>query len=154
MYGYDLAYLKGRIVGALGGRAAEDLVYNDVTTGPENDLEQCTAIARRMVGRWGMSEAVGPVSVLPRDGQQVWPSDPSGPSDETRKLVDDEVRRIVEECYRTATALLRDNRDTLDRLAHTLLENETLGEEEAYAAAGVASPPAATEPLAAASRNP
>jgi cell division protease FtsH len=149
-YGYTAVYLKGRIIGALGGRAAEELVFGEVTTGPESDLEQCTAIARRMVGRWGMSEAVGPVSVLPRDGQQTWPGDPSGSSDETRKLVDDEVRRIIEECYRAAEDLLREHRDQLDRLAHTLLEHETLGEEEAYAAAAVASPPAATESLAAA----
>ena len=136
-YGYNSSYLKGRIVGALGGRAAEALIYDDVTTGPENDLEQCTAIARRMVGRWGMSEAVGPVSVLPRDGQQAYTFDASGPSDETRKLVDDEVRRIVEDCSKDAYALLRENRDKLDWLAHALLEKETLDEEEAYAAAGV-----------------
>jgi len=136
-YGYDVDYLKGRIIGALGGRAAEDLVFGEVTTGPESDLEQCTAIARHMVGRWGMSESVGPVSVLPRDGQQAWPGDPSGPSDETRRLVDDEVRRIVEDCYSTAVGLLRDNRDKLDDLTHTLLANESLGEQEAYAAAGL-----------------
>ena len=134
-YGYDADYLKGRIVGALGGRAAEDLVFGEVTTGPESDLEQCTGIARQMVGRWGMSVAVGPVSVLPRDGQQTWPGDPSGPSDATRRLVDDEVRRIIEECYATAVGLLRENRDKLDDLTHALLANETLGEQEAYAAA-------------------
>jgi cell division protease FtsH len=133
-YGYGAAYLKGRIVGALGGRAAEELIYHDVTTGAESDLEQCTAIARQMVGRWGMSEEVGPVSVLPRDGQQAWPFDASGPSDETRKLLDDEVRRIVEDCYGTAENLLRDNRDKLETLAHALLEKESLEEEEAYAA--------------------
>ena len=64
-YGYDVAYLRGRIVGALGGRAAEQVVYGDFTTGAESDLEQVTRIARMMVGRWGMSEKVGMVSVLP-----------------------------------------------------------------------------------------
>ena len=135
-YGYAKSYLSGRIVGALGGRVAEQLIYEDFTTGAESDLEQVTAIARRMVGRWGMSEAVGPVSVLPRDGEAV-PFGADGPSDETRKLLDEEVRRIVEECYGTAQSLLRDNRDKLDSLAHALLQKETLEEEEAYAAAGV-----------------
>ena len=64
-YGYGADYLRGRIIGALGGRAAEELVYGDVTTGAESDLEQVTRIARQMVGRWGMSEVIGPVSVLP-----------------------------------------------------------------------------------------
>ena len=71
--------------------------------------------------------------------------DPSGPSDETRKLVDDEVRHIIEDCYRTAEELLREHRDQLDKLAHTLLEKETLDEDEAYAAAGVEQ---ATAPVA------
>ena len=67
-YGYDVAYLRGRITGALGGRAAEELVYGDITTGAESDLEQVTRIARQMVGRWGMSDAIGPVSILPAPG--------------------------------------------------------------------------------------
>ena len=74
--------------------------------------------------------------MLPRDGEAV-PFGADGPSDETRKLLDEEVRRIVEECYGTAQSLLRDNRDKLDSLAHALLQKETLEEEEAYAAAGV-----------------
>jgi len=138
-YGYAASYLRGRITGALGGRAAEQLVYGDVTTGAESDLEQVTAIARRMVGRWGMSAAVGPVTVLPRDDAAPWAGGDgaAAPSDETRELVDSEARRIIDECYRRALDLLGENRDRLDRLAHTLLEKETLEEDEAYAAAGV-----------------
>jgi cell division protease FtsH len=147
-YGYDASYLKGRITGALGGRAAEQLIYHQVTTGPENDLEQATAIARQMVGRWGMSEAVGPVSVLPRDGQQSFSFDASAPSDETRKLVDDEVRRILDDCSATASKVLADNRDKLDALAHELLEKESLDEEDAYRAAGMAEATAAISPAA------
>ncbi len=64
-YGYDAAYLRGRITGALGGRAAEEIVYGDITTGAESDLEQVTRIARQMVGRWGMSDAIGPMSPCP-----------------------------------------------------------------------------------------
>ena len=138
-YGYAVSYLRGRMIGALGGRAAEEVVYDDLTTGAESDLEQVTAIARQMVGRWGMSEAVGPVSVVPRNPDMVWPGvdGGSGPSDETRRLVDDEVRRLIEDCYTTALQLVRDNRDKLDGLALRLLEKETLDEDEAYAAAGI-----------------
>ena len=82
-YGYDAAYLRGRIIGALGGRAAEELVYGNVTTGAESDLEQVTRIARQMVGRWGMSEAIGPVSVLPgpNDEPLLFPGTGGGVSD-------------------------------------------------------------------------
>jgi cell division protease FtsH len=136
-YGYTEKYLRGRITGALGGRAAEEVVYANVTTGAESDLQQATQLARQMVGRWGMSAAVGPVSVLPPPGQEQ-PFGLDGVAPGTRERVDDEVRRLVEECYAEAVETLRRNRERLDRLAHTLLERETLDEDEAYAAAGVA----------------
>ncbi|MGY1706277.1 ATP-dependent zinc metalloprotease FtsH [Geodermatophilus sp. SYSU D00697] len=135
-YGYTERYLRGRIVGALGGRAAEDVVYGEVTTGAESDLDQATRLARQMVGRWGMSPAVGPVSVLPRPDQGS-PFEGDGVAPATRELVDTEVRRLIEDCYTEAVGTLRDNRDQLDRLAHALLERETLDEDEAYAAAGI-----------------
>jgi cell division protease FtsH len=135
-YGYSARYLRGRIVGALGGRAAEENVYGDVTTGAENDLDQVTTIARQMVGRWGMSQTIGPVSVLPPPGQES-PLGLDGVAPATRELVDKEVRRIVDDCYAEAVATLRDHREQLNRLAHTLLERETLDEDEAYAAAGI-----------------
>ena len=134
-YGYDTEYLLGRIVGALGGRAAEEIVYGSVTTGAESDLEQVTRVAKAMVGRWGMSEQIGLVSVLPPDGEQIFPG-ADGTSEATRELIDREVRRIVEQCYDRAVQQLRDNRDRLDSLAHALLERETLDEGEAYEAAG------------------
>jgi cell division protease FtsH len=132
-YGYDVAYLRGRIIGALGGMAAERVVFGTVTTGAESDLESATGIARQMVGRWGMSERVGPVSVLPSDG------DPhtAGVSEGLLDLVDEEVRRIVEECAAEATRLLSENRHRLDAVAHQLLEHETLDEADVYAAAGL-----------------
>ena len=68
-YGYSATYLRGRIIGALGGRAAEELVYGDVTTGAESDLDQVSGIARQMVGRWGMSDAVGPSRCSRRPGR-------------------------------------------------------------------------------------
>ncbi|SDN85267.1 ATP-dependent zinc metalloprotease FtsH [Geodermatophilus sp. DSM 45219] len=136
-YGYTERYLRGRITGALGGRAAERIVYGEVTTGAESDLEQATQLARQMVGRWGMSPVVGPVTVLPRPGQEQ-PFGLDGVAPATRELVDEEVRRLVEECFGEAVETLRGNRERLDRLAHTLLERETVDEDEAYAAAGVA----------------
>ncbi len=150
-YGYGAKYLRGRIVGALGGRAAEQIVYGDVTTGAESDLEHVTAIARQMVGRWGMSDAVGLVSVLPRPGNESpFPAaDSNAPAESTRELVDAEVRRIVDECYSQALERLQDNRHRLDSLAHALLEHETLDEQDAYRAAGFDEPPrAAAEPPA------
>jgi cell division protease FtsH len=135
-YGYSEKYLRGRITGALGGRAAEEVVYGDVTTGAESDLDQATRLARQMVGRWGMSAAVGPLSVLPPPGQEQ-PFGGDGVAEATKELVDEEVRRLIDDCHRTAVETLRNNRERLDRLAHTLLERETLDEDEAYAAAGV-----------------
>ena len=136
-YGHSVTYLRGRIVGALGGRAAEEVVYRDVTTGAESDLDQVTSIARQMVGRWGMSAAVGPLTVLPPPGQES-PLGLDGVAPATRELVDSEVRRIVEECHDEAVATLRAHREQLDRLARALMAKETLDEDEAYAAAGVA----------------
>jgi cell division protease FtsH len=134
-YGYDATYLKGKIIGALGGMAAEAEVIGDVTTGAENDLENATGIGRAMVGRWGMSETIGPLSVLPSEGdpRQV------GVSEELLSVVDQEVRRLVEECYAAARRLIRDNRDRLDGIAEQLLIHETLDEPDAYAAAGLQS---------------
>ncbi|NIK61359.1 ATP-dependent zinc metalloprotease FtsH [Kribbella shirazensis] len=131
-YGYDADYLRGRIIGALGGMAAEQEVLGVVTTGAESDLETATRIARSMVGRWGMSQAVGPVSVLPSDG------DPRAvASDALLNTVDEEVRRLIEECYQEARRLLRENRERLDGIAAELLKHETLDEADAYAAAGI-----------------
>ncbi|HWH92520.1 MAG TPA: ATP-dependent zinc metalloprotease FtsH, partial [Baekduia sp.] len=133
-YGYDTAYLLGRITGALGGRAAEEIVYGSVTTGAESDLQQVTQIARSMVGRWGMSEEIGLVTVV--SDEPLYPGASDGNSEATRELIDREVRRIVEECYRRALTQLRENRWRLDGLAQQLLKRETLDEGDAYEAAG------------------
>jgi len=138
-YGYGVSYLRGRIIGALGGRAAEEVVYGDITTGAESDLEQVTAIARRMVGRWGMSEAIGPVSVLPgpADEPLLFPGQGGPTSPRTQEILDTEVRRIIDECYVEAVRVLQANRDRLTALATALLERETLDEADAYEVAGV-----------------
>jgi cell division protease FtsH len=135
-YGYDANYLRGRIVGALGGMAAEQEVFDVITTGAESDLENVTRIARSMVGRWGMSERIGAVSVLPVEGDPRM----AGASDAMLDLVDREVQRIIGECLAEARRLLRENRDKLDRIVEQLLIHETLDEPEVYAAAGIARP--------------
>ncbi|HQP36092.1 MAG TPA: ATP-dependent zinc metalloprotease FtsH, partial [Polyangiaceae bacterium] len=135
-YGYDMKYLKGRIIGALGGTAAEQEVFGVITTGAESDLETVTRIARAMVGRWGMSEKIGAVSVLPSDG----PPTMAGTSNAMLDLVDQEVRRISQECLAEARRLLGENRDKLDGIVTELLARETLDEQEVYAAAGIERP--------------
>ncbi|AZK96765.1 MULTISPECIES: ATP-dependent zinc metalloprotease FtsH [Streptomyces] len=133
-YAYTEEYLRGRIIGALGGMAAEQLVYGVVTTGAESDLEQVTGLARGMVGRWGMSERVGRLTAVPGDAQVPYGLS-AAPA--TLDSVDHEMRRIVDECYEEASRLLRENRHRLDALAQALLEHETLEEEAAYRAAGI-----------------
>jgi cell division protease FtsH len=145
-YGYDEVYLRGRMTGLLGGRAAEELVYGAVTTGAESDLEQATSLARHMVGRWGMSEAIGLVTVLPADGVGPYALAGELVSERTRQAVDDEVRRIADECHAHALEMLREHRQQLDALAHALLEHETLDEMDAYAAAGIPHAPRADAP--------
>jgi cell division protease FtsH len=142
-YGYDANYLRGRIIGALGGMAAEQEVFNVVTTGAENDLEVVTRIARSMVGRWGMSDRIGTQSVLPAEGDPRM----AGMSDALLDAVDEEVRRITDECYAEARRLLRDNRPKLDAIVTQLLARETLDEAEAYLAAGIERPATTPAPV-------
>jgi cell division protease FtsH len=146
--------LRAKIKVSLGGRVAEEVVFDEISTGAESDLDQLTGLARQMVGRWGMSSAIGPLALLPRDGT----GNPfgGGPelSPDTQKLIDDEVRRVVTDAHEEVVTLLHQNRDRLDHLAEALLAQETLDEDAAYAAAGVAhssAPPA--EALALAARS-
>lgn len=135
-YGYDETYLRGKIMSALGGWAAEQTVLGFTTSGVDNDLEQATAIARRMVGRWGMSSKVGAMSVLSNDG------DPRmlGIAEQTLAEVDAEARRILIECQSEAVRLLTEHRDKLDNIVAELMEHETLDEEASYRAAGIERP--------------
>ena len=129
--------IQAKINVALGGRAAEEVVLGETSTGAESDIQQLTEIARQMVGRWGMSSAIGPVAVLPRDGAGPLLPGVAEVSPDTQRLVDDEVRRIIDESHQQVVDLLRRNRSKLDALAAALLEHETLDEKDAYAAAGV-----------------
>ncbi len=127
-FNYSRDYLFTRIMNALGGRGAEEVALGSITTGAENDFQQVSAIARQMVTRWGMSDRVGLVSFSDRpspfgggmsDGSQQY-------SDETARIIDEEVHRIVDEAYRRVKDLLSTYRTTLDRIAQELRRNETL----------------------------
>ena len=136
-FNYDRKELVAKIKVALGGRAAEELVYGEPTTGAESDIQQLTVIARQMVGRWGMSDALGPLALLPADGAGPLLPGASEVSSRTQERIDEEVSRIVEEAHKEVLALLAENRAKLDSLAAALVEHETLDEDDAYAAAGV-----------------
>jgi cell division protease FtsH len=132
-FNYTDAELHAKIRVLLAGRAAEQMIFGELTSGAESDLDQLTTIARHMVGRWGMSESVGMMAALDADTR-------GNASPETLALLDVEVRRIADEAYRDIVALLRDERDRLDALAEALLVHETLDAEDAYAAVGLVRP--------------
>jgi cell division protease FtsH len=156
-FNYRQPEIQAKINVALGGRAAEQIVYGEgeTSTGAESDIQQLTEIARQMVGRWGMSSAIGPIAVIPRDGQGPFLPGAAEVSPDTQKLIDTEVRRIVEESHQAVIALLEENRGKLESLVKALLEHETLDEEDAYAAAGVprTTTPSVADSLAAAARS-
>jgi len=136
-YNYRREDLIAKIKVALGGRAAEKVVFDEISTGAESDIQNLTQVARGMVGRWGMSDAIGPIAVTDgrQDGMLLPGASPaSGP---TQELVDKEVRRIVDEAEEEVVDLLSRERDRLERLAGALLERETLDQPEAYEVAGV-----------------
>jgi len=147
-YNYPEAYLRAKIIGTLGGRAAEEIVYGTRTTGAESDIEQASGIARQMVTRWGMSDRLGMVQLAPR--QNDWTGGAGGfmgqkpYSEETAKLIDMEVGRIIEECHEEAKRLLTEHRGALDALVAALMKEESLDEKEILAVTGL--PPAPTLP--------
>jgi cell division protease FtsH len=137
-YSFPESYLMAKLVVSMGGRAAEELVFADVTSGAQNDLRVATEMARRMVARWGMSKRLGPVAYVSDDDSYLHRELPSTRtfSEHTAMLIDEEVKRIIEECYERALRLLAGNRDKLDLLAAALLEREVLGKEEIERLAG------------------
>jgi len=145
-YNYPEAYLRGRIIGALGGRAAEEIVYGTRTTGAESDIEQATALARQMVTRWGMSEKIGLVQLAPRENPYLGSSGGhTGErpfSEATAEAIDAEVRRIIDESHDEARRLLSTHRKQLDLLASALLSRETLNEHEILEVTGLPPAPA------------
>ena len=117
----------------LGGRAAEEVVFGEITTGAANDLEKATATAKQMIMRFGMSEELGPRTLghdqsmpfLGREFQQQ-----ADYSDEVARQIDDEIRRIIEEAHQTATTVLVEKREVLDRISKILITRETLERRE------------------------
>src|SRR6195256_2279074 len=133
-YGED--YVRARIVGALGGRAAEQLVYKTVSTGAASDLQQVTMIAHEMVVRWGMSPKIGPLAFREEgSGDGLGLSRPY--SEATAREVDTEVKRIADECFAEAMRLLTEHRDKLEALVQALLKEDSLGEEQILAVTGL-----------------
>jgi cell division protease FtsH len=145
-YNYPEAYLRARIVGMLGGRAAEEIVYGTRTTGAENDIEQATSLARAMVTRWGMSDELGMVQLAPKQNPYLASLDgvpgTTSFSEETARTIDAEVHRIIAESHEKARRLLSEHRTALDALAEALLARETLDEQEILEVTGLAPAPA------------
>src|ERR671915_5676 len=121
---YEESYLLSKIKVALGGRVAEEIVYGTITAGAESDIQQLTAIARQMVGRWGMSDEVGPVAVLPSESSGPLLPGASEVSEQTQRVLDEEVRRLVDTAHGEVTALLTEHRAKLDSLTDALLGAE------------------------------
>ena len=143
---YSAEWVRDRIAMALGGRIAEEIVFEQLTTGAADDFKQATKLARSMVTEWGMSEELGPLAYVEKEEAGfLGATHHKDYSEHTAKEIDDEVRSIIAAQYSRARTLLEDNRDKLDRLAEALLERETLGREEIEAAMeGRPLPPATT----------
>ncbi len=135
---YTREDLVGKIEVGLGGRVAEEAVYGTITTGAESDIEMVTAIARQMVGRWGMSEAIGFVSVIPAEARSAF-GGARETSEATAQLIDAQVRELIDTAHQHVSEVIGQHREQLESLAGTLLKQETLDEADAYAAAGLPS---------------
>jgi cell division protease FtsH len=137
---YPRQYIMTQMAVALGGRTAEELVFNEVTTGASNDLKRVTDLARRMVTQFGMSERLGPVNFGEDERQPFLGyslSQGRSYSEETAAKVDEEVRRLVDEAHAKARALLEGNRDKLEVLANELLNNEIVDRPRVLEIVGV-----------------
>ncbi len=133
IYSRNRLWLTDRIKIALGGYVAETLVFSNTTTGTQNDLKQATGIARKMVCEWGMSSKIGPISLGSEEepifiGKEI--AQHKDYSDETARIIDEEVKIIIEDCLAEVTDILTKNRDKLDTLTEKLVEFETLDDAE------------------------
>jgi cell division protease FtsH len=134
------SYLESKLISALGGRVAEELVFGEITTGAAQDLRQVTNIARRMVTQFGMSEAIGPLNFGDNETQPFLGysiSQGRNYSEETAARIDAETRRIVESAYQRTRLILNQNRDKLETVAQELLTNEVIESTRFYEIIGV-----------------
>jgi cell division protease FtsH len=128
-HSYNRESLLGRIAVLMGGRAAEELIFNTFTTGAGNDIERATDMARKMVCEWGMSDLMGPVSLGKKDESIFLGRDMAmhkNFSEETAIKIDEEIKRIVDESYQRAITILRENLESLHNLSVCLIEKENL----------------------------
>ena len=127
-------YWIDEITVLLGGRLAEEIRFKDVTTGASNDIERATAIVRRMVMEWGMSDKIGPIHLSGNDSGSVFLgrdyTRPTDHSEEYARIVDEEVKTIIHEAFKRGRTLLNKNRKALDRIAKALLDRESINGEE------------------------
>ena len=145
-FNYDERELLALIRVAIAGRAAEEIVFGDRTTGAESDIQQLTQIAHAMIARWGMSDELGPVALPDPEQPSMLAVAAPAVSESTHREIDREVRRIIAGAREDAVRLLREERPRLDGLAAALLEQETLDQDAAYRAAGL-EPPARPTPI-------
>ncbi len=132
-YAYDRDYLLARIAVLFGGRVAEELFMKQMTTGASNDFERATQMARDMVTRYGMSDALGPMVYAENEGEVFLGRSITktvNMSEDTMRTVDGEIRRIIDEQYHLARRLLEENRDKVEAMAKTLLEWETIDADQ------------------------
>ncbi|BAN50650.1 ATP-dependent zinc metalloprotease FtsH [Metapseudomonas resinovorans NBRC 106553] len=135
-YSLSKRALTSQICSLFGGRIAEEMTlgFDGVTTGASNDIMRATQIARNMVTKWGLSEKLGPLMYAEEEGEvflgRSAGSQHANVSGETAKMIDQEVRRIIDECYTTAKTLLTENRDKLDMMAEALMKYETIDSEQ------------------------
>jgi cell division protease FtsH len=128
-YNESKAGLESVICRLLAGRVAEELVFGEITSGASNDIERATAIARKMVCEWGMSEKIGPLAFGEKDGEVFLGRDlghMKNYSEATAVEIDNEIRRIVQENYQRTRKILEENLEGMTRVAEALLEKETL----------------------------
>jgi len=132
---YSKSYMEQSLIGLLGGRSAEEIIFEDVSTGASNDIERATEIAKKMVCNWGMSERVGPIALVKKQSQVFLGRDISqhdSISDTTANLIDSEIKRIITDAHKQGLEILRNKRKLLETLAEELLVKETLDAEEIF----------------------
>jgi cell division protease FtsH len=135
---YSRSYMEQSIVGLMGGRSAEEIIFEEISTGASNDIQRATDLAKQMVCNWGMSDKIGPMTVAKKESQIFLGRDISqheNISEETARIIDSEIRRIIITAHKKSLEILADKRKLLEEMAEELLEKETLDTDEIFALA-------------------